>query len=93
MLLARNFGTAYVDLDSKWITSSQTYNSYGNLTTKTDPRGKVTQFYYDDSTYALPTRVVVDPQNGTDTHTTATEFDSSIIQQDRIPDGTEMEKQ
>src|SRR5688572_28003890 len=63
------------DLDSKWITSSQTYNSYGNVTTKTDPRGKVTEFFYDDSTHALPNRVVVDPQNGTGPQTTTTAFD------------------
>ncbi len=63
------------DLDSKWITSSQTYGPYGNLETKTDPRGKVTQFFYDDSTHALPNRVVVDPQNGTGTQTSWTTFD------------------
>jgi YD repeat-containing protein len=67
----------WVDLDSKWITSSQTYNSYGNITSRTDPRGKMMQFYYDDSTHALPTRVVVDPQNGTGTQTTTTAFDFS----------------
>ncbi len=65
------------DLDNKWITSSQTYGAYGNVATKTDPRGKVTQFYYDDSTHALPNRVVVDPQNGTGTQTTTTAFDFS----------------
>ncbi len=65
------------DLDSKWITSSQTYNAYGNITTKTDPRGKITQFFYDDSTHAMPTRVVVDPQNGTGTQTVTTAFDFS----------------
>lgn len=65
------------DVDSKWITSSQSYGAYGNVATKTDPRSKVTQFYYDDSTHALPNRVVVDPQNGTGTQTTTTEFDFS----------------
>jgi len=65
------------DLDSKWITSSQTYGAYGNLATKTDALGKVTQFHYDDSTHALPNRVVVDPQNGTGTQTTTTAFDYS----------------
>jgi YD repeat-containing protein len=44
------------DLDNKWITSSQTYGDYGNLITNTDPRGKVTQFYFDDATHALPNR-------------------------------------
>lgn len=65
------------DLDNKWITSSQTYGAYGNIATRTDRRGKVTQFYYDDSTHALPNRVVVDPQNGTGTQTTTIEFDFS----------------
>ena len=72
------------DLDSKWITSSQTYGVYGNLVTKTDPRGKVTQLYYDDATHALPNRVVVDPQNGTGTQTITTAYDyytSSITSQ------------
>jgi hypothetical protein len=55
----------WVDLESKWITTSNSYGLYGNIATLTDGRGKVTQFFYDDSTLALPTRVVVDPQNGT----------------------------
>jgi RHS repeat-associated protein len=65
------------DLDNKWITSSQTYGSYGNLASKTDARGKVTQFFYDDLTHASPNRVVVDPQNGTGTQTLSTAFDFS----------------
>ncbi len=65
------------DLDSKWITSSQAYGTYGNLISKTDPRGNVTQFYYDDATHALPTRVVVDPENGTGSQTTSTAYDYS----------------
>jgi RHS repeat-associated protein len=65
----------WADLDSKWITTGTTYNSYGNVTSATDGRGEVTYFYYDDSTHALPTRVVVDPENGTGTQTTATAYD------------------
>jgi len=78
------------DVDSKWITSSQTYDSYGNVLTKTDPRGKVTQFYYDDSTHAFPNRVVVDPQNGTGTQTTTTAFDfySGLITSQTDPNGS-----
>jgi hypothetical protein len=53
---------AWVDLDSKWITTSNTYDLFGNVATSTDARGKITQFFYDDATKALPTRVVVDPQ-------------------------------
>jgi RHS repeat-associated protein len=67
--------SAWDNVDNKWITSSQTYGDYGNLITKTDARGKVTQFFYDDNTHALPNRVVVDPQNGTGTQTTARVFD------------------
>src|SRR5882672_1086093 len=65
------------DLDSKWITVSSTYGSYGNLATATDGRGKVTQLFYDDVTHALPNRVVVDPQNGTGTQTSGTAYDYS----------------
>lgn len=65
------------DLDSKWITTSSTYGLFGNLATTTDARGKVTQFFYDDATHALPTRVVVDPENGTGTQTTTTAYDFS----------------
>ena len=63
------------NLDSKWITTSNTYDVYGNLLTATDGRGKVTQYFYDDTTHALPNRVVVDPQNGTGTQTTTTVYD------------------
>ena len=63
------------DLDNKWITTSSTYDVYGNVLTATDGRGKVTQYFYDDATHALPNRVVVDPQNGTSTQTTTTVYD------------------
>ena len=65
------------DLDNKWITTSNTYDLYGNVATVTDARGKVTQFFYDDATHALPNRVVVDPQNGTGTQTASTAYDFS----------------
>ena len=32
----------WVDLDSKWITTSNTYDVYGNVTSSTDGRGKIT---------------------------------------------------
>ncbi|HKR02638.1 MAG TPA: hypothetical protein VJT09_18310, partial [Pyrinomonadaceae bacterium] len=60
-----------------WVSVSHTYGAYGNLATSTDGRGKVTQFFYDDATHALPNRVMVDPQNGTGTQTVATAFDYS----------------
>jgi YD repeat-containing protein len=65
----------WVDLDAKWITNSFTYDVYGNVLTSTDGRGKITQFFYDDATHALPNRVVVDPQNNTGTQTTTTTYD------------------
>ena len=67
----------WVDLDAKWITTSNTYDLSGNVTGSTDGRGKLTQFFYDDTTHALPTRVVVDPQNATGTQTTSTSYDFS----------------
>jgi RHS repeat-associated protein len=65
------------DLGSKWITNSTSYDLYGNVSTSTDGRGKVTQLFYEDSTHSLPTRVVVDPQNGTGTQTTLASYDFS----------------
>src|SRR6185369_2905289 len=67
----------WADLDNKWITTSNTYDLYGNLATATDARGKVTQFFYDDATHALPNRVVVDPQNGTGSQSSGTAYDFS----------------
>jgi len=67
--------SVFDDLDDKWITTSSTYDAYGNVLTSTDARGKITQYFYDDSTHALPTRVVVDPQNGAGTQTTTTVYD------------------
>lgn len=63
------------DLGAHWITTSNSYGLYGNLATSTDARGKVTQFFYDDSTHALPNRMIVDPQNGTGTQTNTTSYD------------------
>ena len=68
---------AWSDVDNKWLTVSHTYDSYGNVFTTTDPKGHVTQFFYDDSTHALPNRVVVNPQNGTGSQTTTTAYDFS----------------
>jgi RHS repeat-associated protein len=63
------------DLGAHWITTSNSYGLYGNLATSTDARGKVTQFFYDDSTHALPNRMIVDPQNATGTQTSTTNYD------------------
>ena len=79
----------WVDLDSKWITTSNTYNLYGNIATATDGRGKITQFFYDDATHALPNRVVVDPQNGTGTQTITTVYDhhTGVVTSQTDPNG------
>lgn len=60
-----------------WINVDSTYDSYGNKTSTTDGRGKVTQVFYEDATHAQPTRVVVDPQNGTGQQTVITAYDYS----------------
>jgi hypothetical protein len=69
--------TVWDDIDSKWITTTSTYDIYGNVNSTTDGRGKVTQFFYEDSTHALPTKVIVDPQNSTGTQTTLTAYDTA----------------
>src|SRR6201988_1420353 len=69
--------SVWVDLESKWITTSNTYDTYGNVATSTDARGKITQFAYGDNSHALPTSVTVDPQNGSGTQTTTTAYDFS----------------
>jgi RHS repeat-associated protein len=61
--------------NDQWITASKAYGAYGNLSAATDGRGKTTSFFYDDATHALPTRVVVDPENGTGTQTVTTAYD------------------
>jgi YD repeat-containing protein len=65
----------WVDVEAKWITTSVTYDLYGNVATTTDGRGKITQYSFADATHALPTSVSVDPQNGTATQTTTTAYD------------------
>lgn len=65
------------DLDSQWITTSSTYDSYGNISSATDGRGKITTFGYLNPALGLPTSVTIDPQNGSGTQTTNTTFDPS----------------
>jgi len=62
---------------SAWRNTSHAYNGSGNRTSTTDPNGNVTLFYYDTSPYVSPTRIVVDPQNGTGTQTTTFVYDSA----------------
>jgi RHS repeat-associated protein len=63
------------DVASDWITTSMDYDTYGNVTTSVDGRGKTTTIAYDSSTHAQPTSVTVDPQNSTGTQTTSTVYD------------------
>ena len=58
-----------------WVTVSKTYGAYGNLSSTTDARGKITNFFYEDATHAAPTRVVVDPENSTGAQTKTTAYD------------------
>jgi RHS repeat-associated protein len=60
---------------NQWINSSSTYDSYGNETSKTNPKGAVTQIFYEDNTHAMPTKTIVDPQNGTGAQITASTYD------------------
>jgi len=67
----------YDDVDSKWITTSMTYDTYGNVETTIDGRGKVTTIGYDSCSHAQPTSVTVDPQNGTGAQVSQTVYDCS----------------
>jgi YD repeat-containing protein len=58
-----------------WVNTSTAYGAYGNPSSTTDPNGNATQFFYEDATCAMPTRVVVDPLNGTGRQTTMTTYD------------------
>jgi RHS repeat-associated protein len=63
--------------NDRWSASSKTYDQYGNVKTSTDPNANVTEFFYEDATHALPTRVESDPLNGTGKQTTLTAYDFS----------------
>ena len=58
-----------------WIESLMGYDSYGNVTSKTDPNGNVITIVYGDSTHANPTSTTVDPDNGTGVQTSTTTYD------------------
>jgi RHS repeat-associated protein len=67
--------SAWDNVGSQWLDSLTGYDSYGNVTSKTDPKGNVTNIYYADSTHAMPTSTAVDPGNGTGTQTTSATYD------------------
>jgi RHS repeat-associated protein len=60
-----------------WINTSSTYDTYGNVTSTTDPKGNVTQILYEDATHAMPTKTIVDPQNGTGQQISTATYDFS----------------
>ena len=65
------------NVTNSWVSVGTTYDSYGNVTTITDAKGNVKQIFYEDATHALPTRMVVDPLNGTGQQTSTTTYDFS----------------
>jgi RHS repeat-associated protein len=65
------------DVTNSWISAVATYDSYGNVAITTDPKDNITQIFYEDATHVMPTRVAVDPQNGTGTQTSTTTYDFS----------------
>ncbi len=60
-----------------WAATVAAYGAYGNVSSTTDPNDHTTFFHYDDATHAQPTRVVVNPLNGTGVQTTLTTYDPS----------------
>lgn len=65
----------YDDVDNTWIAASMAYDSYGNVSTTTDGRGKLTSFTYDSCTHANVVSVTVNPDNGTGSQTSYTAYD------------------
>ena len=80
------------DRANKFIDTLHTYDvTYGNLISTTDPKGNVTQYFYDDAAHAQPNRVVVDPLNGTGQQTTTTVYDFStgLVTSQTDPNGNQ----
>lgn len=67
--------SAWDNVISQWADSLMGYDSYGNVTSRTDAKGNVTYIYYADATHAMPTSTVADPQNGTGAQTASTTYD------------------
>jgi RHS repeat-associated protein len=67
--------SVYDDIDNHWITTSMGYDSYGNVTSTTDGRGKVSTIAYDSCAHAQPVSVTVNPDNGTGAQTSYTSYD------------------
>lgn len=67
--------SSWDNVNNQFIHSLTGYDSYGNVISKTDPKGNVTQISYGDNTHAMPTSTTVDPQNGTGVQTASTTYD------------------
>jgi RHS repeat-associated protein len=67
--------SAWDNSNNQWIETSSGYDSYGNVISKTDAKGNVSQIFYEDLTHALPTKTIVDPQNGTGQQITMATYD------------------
>lgn len=63
--------------NDRWVTLKRTYDDYGNVSTKTDANNNVTAYFYEDETHALPTRIEINPLNGTGIQTALTTYDPS----------------
>ncbi len=53
--------SSWDNINGQWLDTTFTYDSFGNKTSVTDPRGHVTQHFYEDATHANQTKVVVNP--------------------------------
>ncbi|MCI0391522.1 MAG: hypothetical protein MOB07_22495, partial [Acidobacteria bacterium] len=60
------------NINSQWRDTTYTYDSYGNKASATDPSGHVTQYFYEDSTNANLTKIVVNPGTSSATEQTTT---------------------
>ena len=84
----QSFGTAPIkgnvtgiskwdSFNSSWLNTSSTYDNYGNVTSTTDPKGGVTQILYEDATHTMPTKTIIDPQNGSGQQISTATYDFS----------------
>jgi RHS repeat-associated protein len=86
--------TSVQQLDSAtgaWSETKASYGAFGNKETSTDASGNVTKYFYEDATHALPTRIQVDPKNGTgaqETHTTY-DFHTGLVTSNRDANGNQ----
>ncbi|RMG02314.1 MAG: hypothetical protein D6735_10395, partial [Acidobacteria bacterium] len=67
--------SSWDDSNNQWINSNFLHDAYGNIISKTDPNGNVTQIFYEDATHAMPTKTVVDPNNGSGPQITTATYD------------------